>query len=123
MTPIAIRDELVPALEKAAQEQGTDVASLVNDWVERQLALAREQKIRDESARFRAQHSQLRAAYLGEYVAMRNGEVLDHGSDVQQLYQRIKDRFGDDAILIAPVTDAPAPIYQMRSPRLAGPSA
>ncbi len=123
MTPIAIRAELVRALEKFAQEQGADVASLVNEWVERQLALAREQKIREESVRFRAQHSRLRTAYLGEYVAMQNGEVLDHAPDVHQLYLRIKERFGDEPILIAPVTDAPTPLYQMRSPRLAGPSA
>ncbi len=123
MNPISIRDELMRSVEKLAQEQGTDVESLVNDWVERQLALAHEQKIREESIRFRAQHSALRAAYAGEYVAMRNGEVLDHGTDVHGLYLRMRERFGDEPILIAPVTDFPTPTYQMRSPRFAGPAA
>lgn len=123
MTPIAIRAHLVQALEKFAQEQGTDVASLVNEWVERQFALARDQKIRAESVRFRAPHSRLRTAYLSEYVAMQTGEVLDHAPDVHQLYLRIKERVGDEPTLIAPVTDAPTPLFQLRSPRLAGPSA
>jgi Family of unknown function (DUF5678) len=123
MIPIAIRDELIRSAEKVAQEQGKDVASLVNEWVERELALAREQKIREESALFRAQHGALRAKYLGEYVAMRGGEVLDHGTDVHELYLRMRDRFGDEPVLIAPVTDSPTPTYQMRSPRFAGPSA
>ena len=123
MIPIGVRDELIRSVEKLAQEQGTDTQSLVNAWIERQLALAREQRIRDESVRFRAQHSALRAAYAGEYVAMRNGEVLDHGADVRGLYLRIRERFGDEPILIAPVTDSPTPTYQMRSPRVAGPAA
>ena len=123
MIPIAIRDDLIRSAEKVAQEQGTDVASLVNEWVERDLALVREQKIREESVRFRAQHSALQAKFLGEYVAMRSGEVLDHDADVHALYLRIRDRFGDEPVLIAPVTDSPTPTYQMRSPRFALPTA
>src|SRR4051812_2212210 len=99
MTPIAIRDELIASLERYAQEQGTDVEALVNEWVERQLALAREQKIREESARFRSQHKSLRAAYMGQYVAMQNGTVLDHDADVHQLYIRIKEQFGNEPVL------------------------
>lgn len=123
MIPIAIRDDLIRSAEKVAQEQGRDVASLVNEWVERELALAREQKIREESARFRAQHSALQAKYLGEYVAMRGGEVLDHGADVQALYLRMRDRFGDEPVLIAPVTESSTPTYDMRSPRTVRPMA
>lgn len=122
MISIAIRDDLIRSAEKFAQEQGTDVASLVNQWVERELALAREQKIREESVLFRAQHSALQAKYPGEYVAMRSGEVLDHGADMSALYLRIRDRFGDEPVLIAPVTDTPTPTYHMRSPRFAGPT-
>jgi hypothetical protein len=120
MIPIAIRDELVRSIEKLAQEQGTNAESLVNEWIERQLSLAREQRIREESARFRAQHDRLWASYAGEYVAMRSGEVLDHSPDVNALYLRIRERYGDEPILIAPVTEAPTPTYQMRSPRLPG---
>ncbi len=123
MTSIEIRDELMGSLEKFAQEQGTDVDSLVNEWVRRQLALAREQKIREESVRFRSQQGALRAAYPVEYVAMLNGEVLDHADDLHALYLRIQERFGDEPVLIAPVTEAAAPTYQMRSPRRAEPAA
>ncbi len=122
MIPIGIRDDLIRSAEKVAQDQGTDVASLVNKWVERELALAREQKIREESVRFRAQHGALRSRFLSEYVAMRSGEVLDHDADVYALYLRIRDRFGDEPVLIAPVTDSPTLTYQMRSPRLARPT-
>jgi hypothetical protein len=123
MVRIAIRDELIRSVEKLAQDQGTDAESLVNAWIERELALAREQRIREESARFRTQHSALHAAYAGEYVAMRDGQVLDHDPDVQALYLRMHERFGDEPILIAPVTETPDPTYNMRSPRLAGPDA
>lgn len=123
MIPIPVRDELIRSVEKLALEQGTNAEALVNEWIERQLALAREQRIREESVRFRAQHSALQATYAGQYVAMRDGEMLDHDAEVQALYLRIRERFGDEPILIAPVLDSPMTTYQMRSPRVAGPAA
>ena len=123
MSDIPIRDDLIRSVEKVAQEQNTDVESLVNAWVERQLALVREQKVREESARFRAQHSALLAAFPGEYVAMLNGEVVDHGYDLREVYLRVRERFGDAPVLVAPVTESPIPNYQMRSPRYSGPAA
>ncbi|MEP7356733.1 MAG: DUF5678 domain-containing protein [Anaerolineales bacterium] len=122
MIPIAIRDELIRSIEKLARELDTDAETLLNEWIERQIALAREQKIREESGRFRAQHNHLQSTYAGEYVAMLNGAVVDHGSNVNELYLRIRDRFGDEPVLIAPVTDSSTPTYQMRSPRVAGPA-
>ena len=43
MVPIAIRDELIRSVEKLAQDQGTDAESLVNAWIERELASLAEQ--------------------------------------------------------------------------------
>jgi hypothetical protein len=46
---------------------------------------------------------------------MRDGEVLDNDEDVGMLYLRIKERFGNEPILITPVQEQPLPIYQMSS--------
>jgi hypothetical protein len=69
MVPIGLRDEWARPVELLAQEQGAEVARFVNEWVERQLALARERRIHDQSARFRAQYNILRAAYPSAYGA------------------------------------------------------
>ncbi|MEK7275709.1 MAG: hypothetical protein AAB427_00025, partial [Chloroflexota bacterium] len=106
-------------IRKVAAEQGTNVESVVNEWLSRQLALAREQKIREESARFRAKQAELRARYAGRFVAMRSGEVLDDDEDAHALYLRIRKQYADEPILIAPVSEQPIPVYKMRSPRAA----
>ena len=47
------------------------------------------------------------AQYLGEYVALHQGQVVDHDPDSVCLEQRVAEKSGDVAVLIAPVTGAP----------------
>jgi len=122
MTQIAVRADIARSIEKLAHEQGTDAEALVNKWLQWQLALAREQRIREEAARYRAQHSALFPVYAGQYIAMLNGELLDHDAEIGPLYQRMRERFGDEPVLITPVTAEPLPVLNMRSPRLADPT-
>jgi hypothetical protein len=119
MATIAVREDLLEPIRKLAEEEGKDVQSLVEGWLLRELALAREEKLREESGRFRARHAELRAQFPGEYVALRNGAVLDHDRDARELYLRVQRQHGDEAILIAPVTDQALPEFRMRSPRIA----
>jgi hypothetical protein len=122
MVNVPIHEELFEPIRRLAEQEQTSVEGVVNDWLRRQLALVREQKIKEESARFRSRHAALLAQYRGEYVAMRNGEVLDHASDARELYLRIKAHYGDDPILIAPVTETPTQTYTVRQPRLIRPA-
>ena len=122
MISVLIREELIEPIRRVAEQEKTSVEILVNHWLSRQLALAREQKIKEQSVRFRSKHTELRAQYPDEYVAMRNGQVLDHAPDARELYLRIKQRYGDEPILIAPVTEQPIQVFNMRSPRLVRPA-
>ena len=61
----------------------------------------------------------LRSKYLGEFVAVHEGQVIDYDKDVAQLELRIAQRLGDIAVLIAPVTNAnQRDLYQTTSFRL-----
>jgi hypothetical protein len=117
MAHVPIRDELFEPLQKYAEREQTSLEELVNVWLTRQLALAREEKIHEESARFQARHAELLQQYPGEYIAMLNGEVLDHDPDAHTLYLRVREHWSDIPVLIALVTYEPLPAYQMRSPR------
>ncbi|MBN1145806.1 MAG: hypothetical protein JXA78_01020 [Anaerolineales bacterium] len=117
MIHIPIHEELFEPIRQIAEQEKTSVENLVNSWLTRQLALAREKKIKEESTRFQAMHSELLAEYRGKYIAMHNGEVLDHDADIRELYLRIKKQYGEAPVLIALVTEEPVPTYQMRSPR------
>jgi len=118
MTPIAIQDDLLESIRKVAEQQGSDVEQLVNDWLRRELALLRERAIAEEAERFRAQHAALLAQYPGEYVALRDGVVLDHGPEINDVYLRIKSGYGDEPILIALVTPQPERQLRVRRPRI-----
>jgi hypothetical protein len=118
MAQLVLRPDLASAVEKLASEQGKNAEALLNEWIERDLFLARERRIFEESERFQAQHSALLPLYAGQYIAMRNGEVVDHDQTLAPLLQRVREKYGDEPILITPVTAEPIRTFTIRSPRL-----
>jgi len=72
---------------------------------------------REEKA-FQQLHPYLLKNYPGEYVAIINGEVIDHDTDQVALYQRVSKRFPERFILLAKITPRPIEEYTFRSPRL-----
>lgn len=72
-----------------------------------------------EIAAYEAQHAELLALYLDQYVALYQGKVVDHDPDQTTLLKRIDGRFPSTVVLIRRVQPAlPGPL-QIRSPRLA----
>jgi prevent-host-death family protein len=71
-----------------------------------------------EIAAYEAQHAELVASYLGQYVAFYQGALVDHDPDQTALLKRIDGRFPSAIVLIRQVqTTLPGPL-QIRSPRL-----
>ncbi|MBI4630717.1 MAG: hypothetical protein HY740_03195 [Chloroflexi bacterium] len=52
---------------------------------------------------------------------MLDGQVVDVGDDVVEVYHRVHKKFGDEAVLITKVDSEPIKTYKIRSPRLATP--
>jgi hypothetical protein len=119
MITVPIRDDLYRPIQQMAHQEHVTIEVLVNEWLTRQLALAHEEKIKEEAVRFQEKHAELLTHYAGEYIAMQNGEVLDHGPDLRNLYLRIKNRYTNVPVLITQVTENPKPVYNLRSPQLA----
>lgn len=117
MTTIALRPELEQQLKPEAERRQTSMDQLVNDWLENQLWQEWHRIIEEESARFREKHAELLSQYAGEYVAMRNGTVIDHDTDLPALHHRIRTHYGNEPILMAPVSLQPVQKFKMRSPR------
>ena len=118
MTTIALRPELEQQLKPEAERRHTSIDQLANDWLENQLWQEWHQTIEAESVRFREKHAELLARYAGEYVAMREGIVIDHDPDLAALHLRIRTQYGNEPILMAPVSTEPVQKFKMRSPRL-----
>lgn len=118
MAEVALWHDLLEPLRQQAEQQGISLDDFVNTLLSQHLTQTRREKLLAEFEIFQAQHATLRARYLGEYVAMREGQVIDHDLDCRALHLRVRSYYGRAPILIAQVTDKPVQEIIIRSPRL-----
>lgn len=76
-------------------------------------------KMQAEIAAYEQMHPELVTQYLGEYIAIHNGVMIDHDPNVRDLHIRVRRRFGKMPILLRKVTEEPTPPdIIVRSPKL-----
>ena len=95
---------LVQQVAQLARTQERLPEDVVEAAVRSYLDALEEQAIHRETEAFWQQHDELLALYPNQYVALRNGVVVDHDSDVSWLERRVRNRYGMAPVLIAPVT-------------------
>ncbi len=103
----SVSDVLVAAI--ALEEPAAAAKPAVEDALH--LAMKREE------AAFRHLHPQLQKALRGRYVAIYEGQLVDHDADQVALYLRVKAQYGKAFVWIAPVLAEPEEVYVTRSPR------
>ena len=74
--------------------------------------------MQNEKAAFLAMHARLLDENEGQYVAMFQGQLIDHDQDVLALAERIERDYSGDVVLITKVVDQADRVLQFRSPRL-----
>ena len=62
-------------------------------------------------------YPQLKEQFLGQYVAIYQGQLVDHDTDYAALFERIDDRFPDEFVWLTQVQDEPIGTIALRSPR------
>jgi hypothetical protein len=92
--------------------------AFVEKAVRAYIAHYRREKIRAESEAFDQLYETLLAQYQGHYVAIHDGQVIDHDPDLRQLHLRIFARLGHTPVLLKQVTDQPIRELVFRSPRI-----
>ena len=63
-------------------------------------------------------YPQLGERYLGQFVAVHNGQIVDADVDFEALFLRIQERFEDTPVLIRLVSTTPTLELRASSPRL-----
>ncbi len=66
-----------------------------------------------------ALHPALKANYMGQHVAILDGQLIDHDSDPAALYERIAARYPDRFVWLTAVEEEPLATVKFRSPRIA----
>lgn len=77
-----------------------------------------DEAINREGAAYRRLHPELKQKYLGQYVAVHGGKLVDHDSNQVDLYLRVEARYPGEFVWIAPVQEEPEEVYVIHSPRL-----
>lgn len=118
MTTITLTPDLMKQIENLSGKEPADPQKFVAKAVQAYLNQMRREKIQAETEAFSAQYARLKEAYLGEYVAMHQGEVIDHDPDLRTLHLRVFEQLGHTAVLLKQVTEEPERELTFRSPRL-----
>ncbi len=118
MATISLRPDLLEALDQTARQEDMDVEELVNVAVGQFLVRIRQKKIQAEARAFDAMKADLLAKYPREYVAIHNGEVIDHDPDLRTLHLRVYKKHGRIPVLLKQVLPGPERELVIHSPRL-----
>ena len=121
MTTVTLQPKIMIEINRESQRRQISVDELVNDWLKHYLWELRNKKIGEESKRYVAMHAELRKQYADKVIAMLDGQVVDVGDDLGEVHRRVREKFGDEAVLITKVESEPIKTYKIRSPRLSTP--
>ena len=93
--------------------------ALAEDETDDEVGLSDEKNddIEQERAAFMAMHSELLSKYNHQYVAIYNGQLIDHDDAFSALYSRVRAEYPDTFVLIRRVEAESEPVYHFRSPR------
>lgn len=83
-----------------------------SDWQEQVEKIDREQRI------YERRHSELLAQYRGRFVAMLNGQVIDHDTDRLALRRRVRKHLGDTPVFFTLVEADPVQTIWVRTPQI-----
>ena len=114
---------------RLAQQQQQDVADALVTWLAETLPTpdssgamtandSEDAAVEREMQAYLALHPHLEARYLGEYVAILDGRLIDHDADYGALFDRIDAQFPDLFVWMTQVTAEPIRTLAFRSPRM-----
>lgn len=118
MLTVTLNDHTASQLTKIAAAQSTSPEDLIKKAIRDLLRSEAGRILARETETFRAIHEWLLQKYAGEYVAIHQGQLVDHDLDQLALYLRMDEQYPDEIILIKQVCTEVEEVYTIHSPRL-----
>lgn len=119
---LTLPDEVYEQFQQSADADQRPLTDLLTDTIVEAAPIfsvdpRRPAMLREQGA-YRAMHADLLRDHEGEFVAVFQGEVIDHDVDELALSKRVRQRLPDAVILIRQVLPQVERVYHFRSPRL-----
>lgn len=124
---LKIKNALLERAKRLARQRNQDVTEIlvesirldeVEDGLYPGFAEGETAVMAREEKAFYELHSQLREKYPQEFVAIFEGNLVDHDPDLAQILKRTKQKYPDQFVWIAPVQASPEEVFHFRSPRM-----
>lgn len=112
----ALPRDLVESLASAADQMETSVDALIQEAIRQYLAARRREQIEQEIAAYEAMHARLWQDLPGMWVAIHNGELVDHDREKAELYRRVHQHFGRKPVLMREVKAEATEDIWLRTP-------
>jgi Family of unknown function (DUF5678) len=118
---LTIPDHIYKQVEQVAQTNEQPLADVINEALAEAFPTVhinpQRQVMEREQEAFKTMLPELLKNYEFQYVAVHNGQVVDHDNDKINLVARIEQSFPEKVVLIKQVTSKPDRVIHMRSPR------
>lgn len=118
MMTITLNDQIERQLAKIERDQAATPDELVEKAIRTYLHAEASQILERETLAFRALHAELLNKYSGEYVAIHQGQVIDHDPKLLEIYLRIDEKYPDEIILLKQVQSEIERVFTVRSPKV-----
>lgn len=119
MPAIEVDPTLIQEIRSYSKAENGDLRTVVEDALRQHLFRLRQEKIDRECDAYQKNHPEIAGKYLGQFVAIHGGEVIDADPDGVVLSKRIREKFGRIPIAIIQVRETPEwPVIRVRSPKL-----
>ena len=100
MTTVAIETDLYRRVEKAADAKHSSIDAILSEAIQRYLWDLERRAISEQSAIYRRLHPSLRMQFPDNYIAMHEGLVVDHDSDLPALLARVRQQWRDIPVMV-----------------------
>lgn len=121
MPTMTIEPALYQRMMQTANTQDVTLEDVLQEALQHYFWDLDRQKIRDEAKQYRQNHAQLKETFLGQFVALHEGQVVDHDTEFMPLYQRVRGKFAPVAVMITQVRETADEIISRRGFRLETP--
>lgn len=118
MLTVELKPEMQTKLEQVAGLTGQSIAEIIDQALQNHLDWLAEQQLEAEIEAFERMHPRLKTKYLGQFVVIHQGKVVDVDPTLETLYLRIQERFGERTVLIRQVGETSAEVYDFHGVRL-----
>ncbi len=120
MEAILLQPQLMEQVVLVASQEAKKPDELVETAVRDYLRGLQRKKIEAEVRVYESMYAELVNTHLGRYVALHRSNLVDSDEDFQTLHQRVRQRYGNEAVLIRRVEASVKSELVFRSRELIG---